>query len=119
MNFTGKAELPLDAENGPALGRAVQLGQDDAGALDRLLEHLRLGDGVLAAGGIEHQQHLVRRTLDPAADHAANLFQLAHQVGLRVQSAGRVDDQHVEAACPGLLAGVVGHAGRVAALLRS
>src|SRR4051794_11025027 len=37
-------QLLLDAEDGPALGRAVQFGQDNAGTPDRLLEHLRLGD---------------------------------------------------------------------------
>ena len=51
------------------------------------------------------------------ADDAVDLLQLAHQVGLRVQPAGGVHDQHVELPGLGLLAGVVGHAGRVAALL--
>ena len=50
-------------------------------------------------------------------DDAVDLLQLAHQVRLRVQPAGGVHDEHVEAARLGLLAGVVGHAGRVAALL--
>ena len=36
---------------------------------------------------------------------------------LRVQSAGRIDDQHVEAARLGLLAGIVGDGGRVRPLL--
>ncbi len=53
------------------------------------------------------------------ADDAVDLLQLAHQVRLRVQPAGGVHDQDVEAAGLRLLAGVVGHGGGVAALLRS
>src|ERR1051326_7713802 len=44
-----QVELFLDAEDRASLGGAVELGQDDASAVDRLLEHLGLGDGVLPA----------------------------------------------------------------------
>ena len=59
---------------------------------------------------VQHQQHLVRRAVDLLADDAVDLLQLAHQVRLRVQPAGGVHDQHVEAARLGPFAGVVGHA---------
>ena len=55
-----QAELLLDGEHRAALRRAVELREDDAGALHRLRELLGLSDGVLAGGGVEHQQHLVR-----------------------------------------------------------
>src|SRR2546430_2103361 len=43
-----QAGLLLDAEDRSSLGGAVELGQDDAGAFDGLLEVLGLGDGVLS-----------------------------------------------------------------------
>src|SRR5262249_24516130 len=76
-----------------------------------------LRDGVLPVGGVEYEQDLVRRTFDHAANDAVNLVQLAHQVGLRVQPAGGVHDQHVELLGDGAFAGVVGDTGRVTALL--
>ena len=54
-------------------------------------------DRVLAGRRVEHEHHLVRRALDPLGDDVADLRQLAHQVVLRVQPAGGVDDQHVDA----------------------
>src|SRR6516225_5019803 len=72
--FDWQAQLLLHCENRPALGRAIELGQDDARALDRFLELLGLGDGVLTRRRVQYQQHLVRRALDLLADDAANLF---------------------------------------------
>src|SRR2546422_7748767 len=46
------------------LFRSVQLRQDDAGALDFFLEYFRLSDGVLTRGGVEYQEHFVRRPVD-------------------------------------------------------
>src|SRR5438045_2347680 len=54
-------EVVADAEDDPALGGAVELGEHDAGDPHGLLEDLSLRDGVLAVGGVEHQQGLVRR----------------------------------------------------------
>src|SRR5947209_6872121 len=78
-------ELACDAEDGAALGRAVELGEDDAGTLNGLLELLGLDDGVLPAGGVEHEQDLVRGAGYAIFHDTVNLFQLAHQVKLRVQ----------------------------------
>ena len=66
--------------------------------LDGLAEELRLPDAVLAGRGVDHEQRLVRRALEAALDHAPDLRQLLHQVRLRVQAAGRVDDDDVAAA---------------------
>ena len=41
-----------------ALGRAVELGQDQAGDAERIVEGLDLRQGVLAGVGVEHQQRL-------------------------------------------------------------
>ena len=57
----------------------------------------------------------MRRAFDALGDDVADLGQLAHQVVLRVQPAGGVDDQHVDAARLGGLAGVVGDGGGVGA----
>ncbi len=46
-----------------------------------------------------------------------DFLQLAHKVDLGMQSAGGIDDEDIEAARRRLFAGIVGHAGRVAALL--
>src|SRR3546814_13322185 len=48
-------------------------------------------------GGIEHQHHVVRRLGIEAAEHAADLGQLVHQLALVLQASGGVDDQRVDA----------------------
>ena len=115
--FHGDIELIADGDDHAALGGAVEFGEDDAGDADGLAEILRLRDGVLAGGGIEHQQHFVRRAVDALGDDVADFGQLAHQMVLRVQPAGGVDDQHIDPAALGGLAGVVRHGGGVGAHL--
>ena len=116
--FTGRPTLLANGHHDAAFGRAVELGQHDAGALHRIGKVLRLADAVLARRGVEHQQHLVRRVGNLLADHAVNLGQLLHQVLLRLQSAGRVDDADVGPALDGRGHGPVGDAGRIAPLAR-
>ena len=86
----------LDGQGDAALGRAVELGQDHAGDVDGLGELLRLGQAVLAGGGVEDEQHLghVPRI---AVGHPPHLAQLLHQVGLGVEAAGRVGQHQVVA----------------------
>src|SRR5690349_13183752 len=50
----GDAELALHGHDDAALGGAVELGQHDAGDVDDLAEHARLGEAVLAGRGVEH-----------------------------------------------------------------
>ena len=57
----------------------------------------------------------MRGAFEPPLDHAAHLGELLHQVRLRVQAAGGVDDRDVLAARPGRLDRVVGDRGRVGA----
>ena len=83
------------------------------GHADGVVEEARLLQAVLAGRRVDDEQHLVRRAFAPAGDHAAHLGELVHQVRLRVQAAGGVD-QHD----PVLGAdGVVGDGRRVAAAL--
>ena len=55
----GNAEFLLHAKDDPALGRTVELGQDDTGDLDHLGEDPGLRQAVLADRRVDHQQDLV------------------------------------------------------------
>ena len=87
------AQLALDGDHDAALGRAVQLGQHDAGHVDGLAEHPGLLEPVLAGGRVEHQQHLGDRGL--LLDDPLDLAELVHQPGLVLQPAGGVDQDDV------------------------
>src|SRR5204863_8379197 len=51
----GDPELVSDPQDDPPLGRAVELGENDAGDRHDLGEHRRLSDAVLTAGGVVDQ----------------------------------------------------------------
>ena len=87
----------LDRQRRAAAGVAVELGHNHAVEFQRLVERLGAVDGVLAGHRIDHQIHLVGT--DPAIDHR----ELAHQLGIDVQPAGRVENHHVGAGLLGLL----------------
>src|SRR5215210_7993984 len=108
------AELALDRDDDAALGRAVELGQDDAGDVDGLGEDPRLDDAVLAGRGVEDEQHLGDGRL--LLGHPLDLAQLVHQPRLRVQPPGRVDDDGVGLALHARAHGLEGDRGGVAAL---
>ena len=55
------AELVGDRERDAALVGAVELGEDDARDVDGLAEQLRLTKAVLARGGVDGHERLVRR----------------------------------------------------------
>ena len=100
--FAGSDELDrhagdgLDRKRGAAPGVAVELGHDDAVELERFVERLCAGHGVLAGHRIDHQIHLIGT--HPAVDHR----KLVHQLGIDVQTAGGVENRHVGAGFPGL-----------------
>src|SRR5580693_3859640 len=50
-----------DGDQNAAAGGAVELGHDEAGDADDFAENLDLRQRVLADGGVEHQQHRMRR----------------------------------------------------------
>src|SRR3954462_7364961 len=109
----GQAELVRDRDGDAALRAAVELRQRYAGDPDRLAEEPRLLQAVLSRRRVHYEQRLVRRAVEPALDHAAHLRELLHQVRLRVQPAGGVDDDDVRAVTPRPLDCVVGDRGRV------
>src|SRR3954447_4344086 len=90
-------ELVRDRDGNAALRGAVELRQRHTRDFDGLAEEARLLETVLAGGRVDHEQGLVRRALEPLRDHPAHLGQLLHQVRLRVQPTGGVDDDHVVA----------------------
>ena len=63
----GQVQLARDGDHDAALGGAVELGQHDAGDAGGLGELARLLQAVLAGGGVQHQQHFVRRVGDHAS----------------------------------------------------
>jgi len=78
----GLGALAGNGGDDPALGGAVQLGQHQAGDVERLIEGFHLSQGVLADIGVQHQDHLVgaggvRFLNDPA--HLGDFF---HEVQL-------------------------------------
>ena len=74
-------------QNAAARG-AVELRHHEAGDPRRAMEGLDLRQRVLADGGVEHKQHGMRRSVVHLADHAHDLFELVHQLGLVLQAAG-------------------------------
>jgi hypothetical protein len=111
----GQMELLADGDHDAALGRAVQLGQDDAGTTGSFGKSFRLTDPVLTGRRIQHQQNFVRRFGNLLGDHAVDLGQLTHQIGLRLQPPRRVDDADVRAGLQRLSDCPVRDAGRIAA----
>src|ERR1041385_705965 len=85
-------EFLLDRDYHPALARAVELGDNEAGERDGLVKLARLVERVHAGGGVEHEQGFMRRAGELAAHDAVNLLQLLHQVVLGVQPASGIDD---------------------------
>ena len=116
ISLTGMPELVGDRQRDAALGGPVELGQDDAVDVDRLPEQLRLAQAVLARRGVDGHQRLVRRVGHLLGDHAPDLGQLLHQVVLRVQAPGGVDDHHVGAALAAAGDRVEGDRARIGAL---
>ena len=84
----------LDRQGGAAAGVAVELGHDHAVEFQGLVERLGAADGVLAGHRVDHQEDLV------GTDAAVDLGQLAHQLFVDVQAAGRIEDHHLHAAWP-------------------
>src|SRR6476646_8418756 len=66
-------QLPLDGDDDPALGRAVQLGEHNAGDVDDFGEDPGLDHAVLPGRGVQDEQRLVHRTLP--FDNALDLAQ--------------------------------------------
>src|SRR5690606_10085214 len=81
---------------------------------DRFGEVGRLHDRILTIRGVKNQQHFVRSPGNYLSDHTVNLFEFTHQVCLRVQSAGSIDDDDVRLTGQAGGTRIVRHGGRVA-----
>ena len=77
---------------------AVELCHDEAGNACGTMKRLDLRQRILSHRGVEHQQHRMRRRGIDLPDDADDFFKLVHQLGLVLQPAGGVDQQHVELA---------------------
>src|SRR3954471_6538840 len=108
-------ELALDRDDDAALGRAVELGQDDARHVDRLGEDLGLLQAVLPGRRVEDEEHLVDGAL--LLDDALDLAELVHEADLVVEASGGVDDDDVDLLLDARLDGVERHGSRVGAVL--
>src|SRR5664279_2223965 len=86
-------EFALHSDDDAALRGAVEFGQHDAGDVDDLSEHPGLHHPVLPRGGVEHEQHLIDRSL--LLDDALELAQFVHQSRLGMQPAGGVNEHGV------------------------
>src|SRR5438552_4692907 len=106
-----------DRHQNTAARRAVQLGHHQAVDAGDVAEDLDLAQRILAGGGVDRLQHGVRGLRIELAQHADDLFQFRHQLGLVLQAAGGVDDQHVGAGLFRLLEGIISEAGGVGAEL--
>ena len=105
-----------DRHDHAAAGRAVELGENDPGAAGGLLEALGLREGILAGGGIDDEEHFMGRFRDELRDHAADLGELLHEIRLRLEAAGGIDDADVGARLDRPRDRLVGDAGRIAPL---
>ena len=54
ISLIGRAEFFFDSDYDPAARRAIEFGQNQPADIDRLLELLRLENGILAGGRIEN-----------------------------------------------------------------
>ena len=79
----------FDRERGSTSGVSVQLGQNHAVQLERLVERFGAVDRVLPRHRVADQQRLVRHQLVVDRD------QLAHQVVINVQPACRIENQQI------------------------
>ena len=69
---------------------AIDLGQHHTGQRQRVIEGLGGIGGILAGHGVNHEQGFHR------LDRRVHLLDLVHHLGIDVQSAGGVDDHHID-----------------------
>src|SRR5690606_32622998 len=111
--FDRDFELVGYADDHAALGGTVEFGKGECIDIGCLGELFALFDGVLAGGGIEHQQDFVGRTRHDLLHDLFDLGQLVHQRHLIMQPTGGVDDGHIVAVGHGRLDRIVRYRGGV------
>src|SRR6478736_843102 len=111
----GKLKAFGDRDQDAAPRRAVELGHDQAGHAGDLLEDLHLVQRVLTRRRVEHEQDAVRRAVVDLLQHAHDLGELGHQVGLVLEPARGVDQEHVGPFGAGALQRLIGDTSRIGA----
>ena len=112
----GQGEFFRDGDENAAARGAVKLGHDEARHPRHLAEDLHLAHGVLAHGGVEHQQHRMGRASIDLLHDAHDLLQFRHQLLAVLQAPGGVHHQHIHAIGLRLGDRVEGEARRIRAL---
>ena len=97
INFTGRPNSCAIATAIPPFTREPSSFVSATPVTPTAPEQPRLLEPVLAGGRVDDEQRLVQRAGRLPLDHAPNLGELLHQVLLRVQTAGSVDDHDVDA----------------------
>ncbi len=97
--FHRDVEFFADGEDDAAFGRAVEFRQDHAGEGDDFSESFRLAHRILSRRRVQHQECLMRRVRDDFFNHAADFFELFHEIHFRLETPRRVDEYDIRAAC--------------------
>src|SRR3954471_4269811 len=113
----GDLQLVADPDDDAALRRAVELGEDESGDAQRLVELSRLRDRVLARRRVDDEQDLVRRAGMCLLERALDPLELVHQPGLGVEPSGRVAERGVDLLHLRARDGVEEDGSRIAAVL--
>ena len=92
----GRPTTPLTERAAPPQRVAVELGEDHAAQLERVVERLGGGDRVLTDHGVDDQERVVRLR------RGRDGLDLVHHLGVDGETAGRVDDADVSAETPRL-----------------
>src|SRR3989475_9194755 len=74
----GQAKLAHDGDDDAALGRAVELGEHDAGDADGRGKLARLGEVGLTGGSVHYQQHVLWRGGNEFCSDAPFLAPVGH-----------------------------------------
>src|SRR5580692_2898906 len=90
-----QAKYVGDGDDDATLGGAVEFSEHDAGDAGGLSEEARLLQAVLAGGGIDDEQHLMRRAFNLARGGARHFVELLHKARPGVEAAGGVDEEDV------------------------
>lgn len=94
-------KLVGDGEDDAALGCAIELRETEGRDGNDLGKGFSLDHGVLTGCGIQDEHDFVRAFRHFAFDDAIDLPELLHEVELRMEAAGGVDQEHVGVAALG------------------
>src|SRR5215469_6015417 len=91
----GQIQFAGDCDDDAAFRGTVELGENDAGDSGVAPELARLVQAVLAGGGVEDEQYVMRSARHNLRGGALHFFELSHQVRFCVKASGGIDDDHI------------------------